>query len=88
MPFRIRRDQCDVQAVGDTISTAFVSLFSEMEIVSFLTRIAHVEKIKTDLLDPHAIGETAMNKQKRLVNTKTQFFEPLRKLKLGIFSSM
>ena len=88
LPFRIRRVQCDVQAVRNTISPVFVSLFPEMEIISFATEIAHVDKVKTDLLDAHAIVETANNKHKRLVNTTTQFFEPLRKLKLGIFSSM
>ena len=61
-----------------------------MELVSLSTGIATTDKIKTDLLDVHAIGETATNKfiLERLVNTTIQFFEPLRKLKMGKFSSM
>ena len=87
---RIKRDQCDVQDVHDTISSVFINPFSQMELVSLSTGIATTDKIKTDLLDVHAIGETATNKfiLERLVNTTTQFFEPLRKLKMGKFSSM
>ena len=86
---RIKRDQCDIQPVHDTAISVFVNPFSEMELISLSSGIAPTDKIKTDLLDAHAIGETAMNKlvHERPVNT-TQFFEPLRKLKLGTFSSM
>ena len=86
---RIKRDQCDIQPVHDTAISVFVNPFSEMELISLSSGIAPTDKIKTDLLDAHTIGETAMNKlvHERPVNT-TQFFEPLRKLKLGAFSSM
>lgn len=61
-----------------------------MEIISLSTGTASTDKIKTNLLDAHAIGETTMNKfiHEREVNTTTQFSEPLRKLKVGTFSSM
>ena len=87
---RVKRDQCDVQDVHDTIRSVFINPFSEMELISLSTGTATTDKIKTDLLDVHAIGETATNKfiLERLVNTTTQFFEPLRKLKLGKFTSM
>ena len=89
-PARVKRDQSDVQTVYDTVSSVFVNPFSEMELVSLSTGIAPTDKIKNGLLNAHAIGKTALNKfiEKRLVNQRTQYFEPLRKLKLGTFSSM
>ena len=61
-----------------------------MELISLSTGIAPADKIKKDLLDAHATGESAMNKfiHERLVNQTTQYFEPLKKLKLGTFSAM
>ena len=83
-PPRIKRDQSDVQTVYDTISSVFINPFSEMDLISLSTGIVPTDKIKNDLFNAHAIGETALNKfiDERLVNQRTRFFEPLRKLKL------
>ena len=61
-----------------------------MELISLSTEIAATDTIKIDLLNVHAIGETALKKfiDESLVNQRTQFFETLRKLKLGTFSSL
>ena len=44
-----------------------------MEIISLSTGTASTDKIKTNLADAHAIGETTMNKfiHEREVNTTT-----------------
>ena len=75
MPSRIKKGQCNVQALHDTVSSVFVNSFSEMELISLSKEIAPRDKTKTDLLDDLDIGETTMNKftRERLVNTTTQF---------------
>ena len=86
MPSRIKRDRRNVQALRDTVSSVFVNSFSEMELISLSKEIAPTDKTKTDLLDDLDIGETTMNKftRERLVNTTTQFLEPLRTTRVGI----
>ena len=78
-PSRINKDQCDVQAVYDTISSIFVNPFSEMDLVSLSTGVAPSELITQDLLNAQSVGEKSM---------KEFIDDPLKKLKLGTFSSM
>ena len=57
-----------------------------MKHISLSTDILPTVKIKTNLLNADATGETAMNKfiHEGLVNMTTLFYELLRELKLGV----
>ena len=48
---RIRRDQSDVQAAQETITSVFVHPFLEMELVGLSTGLVPTEKIGKDLLE-------------------------------------
>ena len=90
LPSRIRRDIKDVHGVHDTIRTLFVNPFDDMELVSISSGIIPSEKVTYDLLNAKTIGEQELLKfqSERLEKQTINFNEPLKKLKLGTFSSL
>ena len=61
-----------------------------MDLIGISTGISPPEKIKIDLLNAYETGETAMKKfiQERLVDQSTEFYDPIKKLKLATFNSL
>ena len=60
-----------------------------MDLVSLSTGVAPSEQITQDLLNAQSVGEKSMKEfiDDRLVEQRKDFFDPLKKLKLGTFSS-
>ena len=90
LPSRIQGDQSDVQAVQDTITSMFINPFEEMELISLSSGVIPTDKVTSDLLDAKKIGERELLKfqDERLKNQTINFYEPLKKMKLGTFSTL
>ena len=90
LPSKIQRDQSDVQTVQDTITSLFVHTFSESQLVILSSGIVATEKIESGLLEADAKGEEQMKNfiEKRLVDQTIDFYEPIKQLNLGMFSSL
>ena len=90
LPSRIRRDQSDVLAVQDTITSMFINPFEEMELISLSSGIVPTDKVTSNLLDAELIGERELLKfqDERLEKQTIGFYEPLKKMKLGTSSTL
>ena len=90
LPSKIQRDQSDVQTVQDTITSLFVHTFSESQLVILSSGIVATEKIESGLLEADTKGEEQMKNfiEKRLVDQTIDFYEPIKQLNLGMFSSL
>ena len=90
-PARIKRDQKDVQTALETILSMFINPFDDqMDLISLSTGVAPTEKVTEDLLNAESIGDMALRKfqQERLTDQKVDFFDPIKKLKLGTFAKL
>ena len=89
LPSRIQRDQSDVQTVQDNITSLFVHPFSESQLLGLSSGIVTTEKIESDLLDAETKGEEQIKNfiEKRLIDQTIDFYEPIKQLILGTFSS-
>ena len=87
---RIQRDQSDVQTAQDTITSLFVHPFLESQLVVLSSGIVATEKIESDLPEAETKGEEQMKNviEKRLVDQTIDFYEPIKQLNLGTFSSL
>ena len=74
----------------DTITSLFVHPFSESQLVGLSSDIVATEKIESDLLEAETKGEEQMKNviEKRLVDQTIDFYEPIKRLSLGTFSSL
>ena len=90
LPSRIQRDQSDVQTVQDNITSLFVHPFSESQLLGLSSGIVTTEKIESDLLDAETKGEEQIKNfiEKRLIDQTIDFYEPIKRLILGTFSSL
>ena len=89
-PTRIKRDQKDVLAVKETIISLFINPFEEMELISLSSGIIPTEKVTADLLDAELIGEGELVKfqKERLSDQNVNFYDTIKKLKLGTFTQL
>ena len=87
---RIRRDQSGVLAVQDKITSMFINPFEEMELISLSSGVVPTDKVTSDLLDAELIGERELLKfqDERLKKQTINYYEPLKKMKLGTFSTL
>ena len=74
----------------DTITSLFVYPFSESQLVVLSSGIVATEKIESDLLEAETKGEEQMKNfiEKHLVDQTIDFYEPIKQLSLGTFSSL
>ena len=82
LPSRIQRDQSDVQTMQDTITSLFTHPFSASQLVVLSSGPVATEKIESHLRE----AETNFI-EKRLVDQTIDFYEPIKWLSLGTFSS-
>lgn len=90
-PARIKPDQKDVQTTIETILSMFISPFDDqMDLISLSSGVAPTGKVTEDLLNAESIGDIALQKfqQERLKDQEVDFFDPIKKLKLGTFSKL
>ena len=89
LPSRIQRDQSDVQTMQDTITSLFAHPFSASQLVVLSSGPVATEKIESHLLEAETKGEEQTKNfiEKRLVDQTTDFYEPIKWLSLGTFSS-
>ena len=87
-PKRIQRDEEDVKAIIYVINENFISPFEEQELVSLFNGVLPTEKITSDLLTAEEKGPSALNTiiEERLVKHITDFYKPIKQLKLSTFS--
>lgn len=81
-PSRINRDQRDVNAVQDTVTSMFIEPFEELNLLSISSGIVPTDKVKANLLDAMVIGEREYLKfqKERLVKQSIGFYDSLSKL--------
>ena len=89
-PKCIQRDEENVKAIINVINENFISPFEDQELISLSSGILPTEKITSDLLTAEEKGLSALNtfNEKRLVKQTTDFYEPIKKLKLSTFSKL
>ena len=89
-PKCIQRDEENVKAIINVINENFISPFEEQELISFSSGILPTEKTTSDLLTAEEKGLSALNTfiEERLVKQATDFYEPIKKLKLSTFSNL
>ena len=89
LPSRIRRDQSDVLAVRSTITLMFINLFEEMALVCLSSGVVPTDIVTYDLLDAELIGERELLKlqDERLEKQTSDFYKPLKKMKLDTFTT-
>ena len=87
---RIRRDQFDVLAVQDTITSMFINPIEEMELITLSSGVVPTDKVTSDLLDSELKGERELLKfqDERLKKQAINDYELLKKMKLGTFSTL
>ena len=68
----------------------FINPFEERELISLSSGAIPTDKVISDLLDVKKIGERELLKfqDERLKNQTINFYEPLKKMKLGTFSTL
>ena len=86
----MRRDEEDVKAIVNIVNESFISPFKEQELVSLSNGVLPTEKTTSDLLTAEEKGLSALNTfiGERLVKQTTNFYEPIKKLKLSTFSNL
>ena len=89
LPSKIQRDQSDVQTMQDTITSLFTHPFSASQLVVLSSGPVATEKIESHLREAETKGEEQMKNfiEKRLVDQTIDFYEPIKWLSLGTFSS-
>ena len=90
MPFRIRRDEADVQSLLSTMSTWINPFTDQEEVCCLLTGTQAATDVQEDLLAAERKGREACKAfiSARLVEQSTPFYDPLPKMKLCTFKSM
>ena len=68
----------------------FINPFEEAELTSLSSGIIQTEKALTDLMEAEKIGEKELVnfQQERLYSDEVNFYDPIKKLKLGTFSKL
>ena len=89
-PSRMKRDEEDVNSILDVVKNTFLHPFKGMEITCLSSGILAEEKVENDLINAYKIGGEKMNKfiEERLVNKNIDFFDPIKKSRLGTFTTM
>ena len=90
-PSRMKHDKHNASTILQTLLESFIDPLSQNELVCIFNGVLATEKVRDDLLCARKKGEIAMETfiEKRLVKgTTMSMFDPIKKLKLGTFSSM
>ena len=90
-PSRIKKDEGAVQKILEIISTTFIDPLSPQPLLSISNGVLATDKVSKDTLSAKAIGKTAMDEFIRDRLSKKQItclFDPIKKKKLGTFTSM
>ena len=87
---RIRRDLKDGQSVMDLLTGTLVNPLEENSLMSLSSGISPSEKIQEDLHQAYSFGKNAMENfiNDCLVKLSKSIYEPIKKLKLGTFTTM
>ena len=90
-PSRIVQDEKAIQCILSVIAATFIDPLSPLQLMSISTGVLATEKMASDMSSAKKKGETAFYTfvKSRLSNEKTMcIFDPMKKMKLSIFSSM
>ena len=87
---RISRDLNDVQAIMNLLKETMINPVKEKSLMSISSRISPTDKIKGSLGKAFSMGKKAMEHfiNFRLVSYEKSTYDPIKKLKSGIFSNM
>ena len=91
MHSRIKRDNVDVNNLLSTLTAIFINPFSPKPLLPISSGILVTDNITQDLMVAQSRGKEFMNKiiEERLWHHSTKSFsDPIKKLKLSIFSTM
>ena len=90
-PFRINKDESDVQSLITNLTTVFINPFSAQPLLSISTGILATDSVCNDLKSAQERGKEAMSvfiDERLCAEAIKSFFDPIKKLKLATFTSM
>ena len=89
-PSRIRKDLNDVETLISLLKETFVNPMEERQLIALSSGILPTEEVSKDLNKAYDHGKNALDVfiKDRLVDLSVSIYEPIKKLRLGTFSTM
>ena len=91
LPSQIEKDENDVKCVYQLNTSLFINPFSDnMEIISLSSGLIPIKRAAAHMVEAESKGKTEVLKfiDEQFVNQSVDFFSPLKRLKLGSYTTI